>query len=31
MDLEHIHDVVMQLVELASGLGGQYEGWDTLA
>lgn len=30
VDLEHIHDVAMQLVELAAGLGGTYEGWDTL-
>ncbi len=29
VDLEHIHDVVMQLVAIAAGLGGEYEGWDT--
>lgn len=27
VELEHIHDVVMQLSELAEGHGGQYDGW----
>ncbi len=31
VDLDHIHDVAMQLVAMAVGLGGEYEGWNTLA
>jgi regulator of RNase E activity RraB len=29
VDLEHIHDVVMQLVEIAEREGGDYDGWET--
>jgi hypothetical protein len=29
VELEHIHDVVMQLVELAADAGGDYEGWES--
>jgi hypothetical protein len=30
VELEHIHDVVMQLVELAAHDGGEYGGWESL-
>jgi hypothetical protein len=29
VELEHIHDVVIQLVELAAADGGEYDGWET--
>jgi hypothetical protein len=30
VELDHIHDVVMELVELAAHEGGSYEGWESL-
>ena len=29
IELDHIHDVVMQLVDAAQACGGAYDGWET--